>query len=175
MSASSPATTVTSALLSLAQAGRADTALTRSQPPSPFPLAPSLFSRLPRNGRLRPPRAHARPHPPTAALGNRDDPLFALCVAPLLTLVLTTVCRPSSWSSLLSNIFLYSPSSLITGALLPEHSDDLLGSVDQPLQVLQDANDKGREFLACDYNRDGDSFRRVARNTKHEIALPPSR
>lgn len=44
--------------------------------------------------------------------------------------------------------------------LAPEYADDLLGNVDQPLKVLQDA-EKGREFLGCDYNRDGDSFRYV--------------
>lgn len=44
--------------------------------------------------------------------------------------------------------------------LAPEYADDLLGNVDQPLKVLVD-EDKGREFLGCDYNRDGDSFRFV--------------
>ncbi|WWC69275.1 uncharacterized protein I206_103213 [Kwoniella pini CBS 10737] len=42
--------------------------------------------------------------------------------------------------------------------LAPEYADDLLGNVDQPLKVLVDT-EKGREFLGCDYNRDGDSFR----------------
>ncbi|KAK6903108.1 capping protein (actin filament) muscle Z-line, beta [Kwoniella mangroviensis CBS 10435] len=42
--------------------------------------------------------------------------------------------------------------------LAPEYTDDLLGNVDQPLKVLTDG-EKGREFLGCDYNRDGDSFR----------------
>jgi capping protein beta len=42
--------------------------------------------------------------------------------------------------------------------LCPEYADDLLGNVDQPLKILRD-EDKGREFLGCDYNRDGDSFR----------------
>lgn len=44
--------------------------------------------------------------------------------------------------------------------LAPEYADDLLGNVDQPLKVLVD-EEKGREFLGCDYNRDGDSFRFV--------------
>jgi hypothetical protein len=43
-------------------------------------------------------------------------------------------------------------------ALSPDHADELLGSVDQPLQVRVCA-DTGRAFLACDYNRDGDSYR----------------
>ncbi|WRT67296.1 uncharacterized protein IL334_004264 [Kwoniella shivajii] len=42
--------------------------------------------------------------------------------------------------------------------LAPEYADDLLGNVDQPLKVLTDS-EKGRDFLGCDYNRDGDSFR----------------
>jgi len=42
--------------------------------------------------------------------------------------------------------------------LCPSYADDLLGNVDQPLKVLNDG-EKGREFLGCDYNRDGDSFR----------------
>jgi capping protein beta len=42
--------------------------------------------------------------------------------------------------------------------LVPEYADDLLGNIDQPLKVLRD-DEAGREFLGCDYNRDGDSFR----------------
>ena len=42
--------------------------------------------------------------------------------------------------------------------LCPDYTDDLLGNVDQPLKVLRD-EEKGREFLGCDYNRDGNSFR----------------
>nr|ODN87923.1 capping protein (actin filament) muscle Z-line, beta [Cryptococcus depauperatus CBS 7841] len=42
--------------------------------------------------------------------------------------------------------------------LAPEYADDLLSNVDQPLKVLMD-EEKGKEFLGCDYNRDGDSFR----------------
>ncbi|KAF8997461.1 subunits of heterodimeric actin filament capping protein Capz [Hymenopellis radicata] len=34
--------------------------------------------------------------------------------------------------------------------------DDLLGSVDQPVQLKTDRT-TGREYLACDYNRDGES------------------
>ncbi|KAI6123567.1 F-actin-capping protein subunit beta [Pisolithus croceorrhizus] len=42
--------------------------------------------------------------------------------------------------------------------LCPDYADDLLGSVDQPLKVQTD-HATGREYLACDYNRDGDSYR----------------
>lgn len=42
--------------------------------------------------------------------------------------------------------------------LLPHHSSDLLSLVDQPLEVLWDES-SGKQFLLCDYNRDGDSHR----------------
>jgi len=44
--------------------------------------------------------------------------------------------------------------------ICPEDSDELLQSVDQPLQVMVDGA-TGREYLACDYNRDGGSYRSV--------------
>lgn len=46
-------------------------------------------------------------------------------------------------------------------SLCPQLADDLYSSVDQPLRVRVDrsAAGKGREYLACDYNRDGDSWR----------------
>ncbi|KIK55069.1 hypothetical protein GYMLUDRAFT_248880 [Collybiopsis luxurians FD-317 M1] len=47
-------------------------------------------------------------------------------------------------------------SSLIS--ICPDYADDLLGSVDQPLQLKTDRA-TGREYLACDYNRDGESYR----------------
>ncbi|GFZ45685.1 F-actin-capping protein subunit beta [Saitozyma sp. JCM 24511] len=55
--------------------------------------------------------------------------------------------------------------------LCPEYADDLLGNVDQPLKILRD-EDKGREFLGCDYNRDGDSFRSPWSNTYLPVAVP---
>lgn len=45
-------------------------------------------------------------------------------------------------------------------AMCPDYADDLLGSVDQPLKVMTDRA-TGKEYLACDYNRDGDSYRCV--------------
>lgn len=42
--------------------------------------------------------------------------------------------------------------------LLPEETDELLQRVDQPLQEATDT-ETGRQFLLCDYNRDGDSHR----------------
>ncbi|KAI0199085.1 F-actin-capping protein subunit beta [Astrocystis sublimbata] len=47
-------------------------------------------------------------------------------------------------------------SSLIS--LAPDLTEDLLSSVDQPLAV-RTCKQSGREYLLCDYNRDGDSYR----------------
>lgn len=42
--------------------------------------------------------------------------------------------------------------------LCPEYAEDLLSNVDQPLSVHRDEA-SGKDYLGCDYNRDGDSFR----------------
>jgi capping protein beta len=42
--------------------------------------------------------------------------------------------------------------------LVPDLTEDLLSSVDQPLQVRR-CKKSGRDYLLCDYNRDGDSYR----------------
>ena len=47
--------------------------------------------------------------------------------------------------------------------ICPDYADDFLGSVDQPLKVKTDAA-TGKEYLTCDYNRDGDSYRYVRAN-----------
>ncbi|GAA99817.1 uncharacterized protein L969DRAFT_91758 [Mixia osmundae IAM 14324] len=41
--------------------------------------------------------------------------------------------------------------------LCPDLAEDLLSSVDQPLVIRTDR--AGRQYLCCDYNRDGDSWR----------------
>lgn len=41
---------------------------------------------------------------------------------------------------------------------VPELCEDLLSSVDQPLKIARD-KDTGKDYLLCDYNRDGDSYR----------------
>lgn len=45
--------------------------------------------------------------------------------------------------------------------VMPNEADDLASSVDQPLtlQVDDSKEGAGREFLCCDYNRDGASWR----------------
>lgn len=48
--------------------------------------------------------------------------------------------------------------------LCPDLTDSLLSTVDQPLKTEMDEKE-GREFLLCDYNRDGDSFRSPWSNT----------
>jgi capping protein beta len=42
--------------------------------------------------------------------------------------------------------------------LVPSLCEDLLSSVDQPLKIARD-RETGRDYLLCDYNRDGDSYR----------------
>jgi len=42
--------------------------------------------------------------------------------------------------------------------ICPDESDELLQNIDQPLRVMVDRA-TGREYLACDYNRDGESYR----------------
>lgn len=48
--------------------------------------------------------------------------------------------------------------------LVPSLCEDLLSSVDQPLKIAQDRNN-GKDYLLCDYNRDGDSYRSPWSNT----------
>ena len=43
--------------------------------------------------------------------------------------------------------------------LAPSLSDELLQRIDQPLEVSK-AVGNDRPYLLCDYNRDGDSYRR---------------
>lgn len=47
--------------------------------------------------------------------------------------------------------------------LVPDLTDDLLNTVDQPLQISKDP--VGNQYLLCDYNRDGDSYRSPWTNT----------
>jgi len=42
--------------------------------------------------------------------------------------------------------------------LVPDLCEHLLSAVDQPLKIAHDASSK-RDYLLCDYNRDGDSYR----------------
>lgn len=42
--------------------------------------------------------------------------------------------------------------------LVPNLCEDLLSSVDQPLKIVRDKH-VGKDYLLCDYNRDGDSYR----------------
>eukprot|EP00039_Didymoeca_costata_P027602 m.18768 g.18768 ORF g.18768 m.18768 type:complete len:290 (-) comp6399_c0_seq1:3956-4825(-) len=48
--------------------------------------------------------------------------------------------------------------------LVPSLCEDLLSSVDQPLKVAKDKTN-GKDYLLCDYNRDGDSYRSPWSNT----------
>jgi capping protein beta len=44
----------------------------------------------------------------------------------------------------------------------PDYADDLSGNVDQPLKLRVDKA-TGKEYLACVYNQDGESYRCSAR------------
>jgi len=48
--------------------------------------------------------------------------------------------------------------------LVPALCEDLLSSIDQPLKVEKDKAN-GKDYLLCDYNRDGDSYRSPWSNT----------
>eukprot|EP01121_Diplochlamys_sp_Union-15-3_P010762 TRINITY_DN3056_c0_g1_i2.p1 TRINITY_DN3056_c0_g1~~TRINITY_DN3056_c0_g1_i2.p1 ORF type:complete len:228 (+),score=44.50 TRINITY_DN3056_c0_g1_i2:30-686(+) len=48
--------------------------------------------------------------------------------------------------------------------LVPEISEDLLCNVEQSLKIAHDKKSK-RDYLLCDYNRDGDSYRSPWSNT----------
>ena len=48
--------------------------------------------------------------------------------------------------------------------LVPDLCEDLLSSVDQPLKIARDKQ-VGKDYLLCDYNRDGDSYRSPWNNT----------
>lgn len=43
-------------------------------------------------------------------------------------------------------------------SVAPELADDILPNIDEPLRVVKDGQ-TGRDFVICDYNRDGDSYR----------------
>jgi len=53
--------------------------------------------------------------------------------------------------------------------LVPDLTEDLLNHVDQPLKIQKDTK-AGRDFILCDYNRDGDAYRSPWSNTY----FPPS-
>lgn len=42
--------------------------------------------------------------------------------------------------------------------LVPDLTEDLLSAIDQPLKIAR-CKATSKEYLLCDYNRDGDSFR----------------
>lgn len=42
--------------------------------------------------------------------------------------------------------------------LVPHLTENLLSTIDQPLKIAHDAVSK-KDYLLCDYNRDGDSYR----------------
>lgn len=55
-------------------------------------------------------------------------------------------------------IDLVSSTPFVLTLKVPSLCEDLLSSIDQPLKIAKDRESK-RDFLLCDYNRDGDSYR----------------
>ena len=53
----------------------------------------------------------------------------------------------------------------------PDYADDLSGNVDQPLKLRVDRA-TGKEYLACVYNQDGESYRCVT-NISHVFFFAP--
>lgn len=47
---------------------------------------------------------------------------------------------------------------MFTCELVPDLTDDLLVTVDVPLKIATDKESE-KDYLLCDYNRDGDSYR----------------
>ena len=47
---------------------------------------------------------------------------------------------------------------LFTLELIPDLTDDLLTTIDVPLKTATDSK-YDKDYLLCDYNRDGDSYR----------------
>ena len=63
--------------------------------------------------------------------------------------------------------------------VVPELVEDLLSAVDQPLKVAK-CKETGKDYLLCDYNRDGDSYRSPWSNKyypslSYQGAVPSSR
>jgi len=62
------------------------------------------------------------------------------------------------------NLMRRMPPSLVENSLaglielVPDLTEDLLNHVDQPLKIQKDTK-VGRDFISCDYNRDGDAYR----------------
>lgn len=54
--------------------------------------------------------------------------------------------------------------------LVPSLCEDLLSSVDQPLKIAKD-KESGKDYLLCDYNRDGDSYRFVLNRYSGHLAI----
>jgi capping protein beta len=55
--------------------------------------------------------------------------------------------------------------------LVPDLTEELLNHVDQPLKVQMDSKAQ-RQFILCDYNRDGDSYRYRFESALSSIPLP---
>lgn len=50
----------------------------------------------------------------------------------------------------------------------PDLADELLSAIDQPLKVKR-CSKTGKDYLICDYNRDGDSYRYIYMYIKGDV------
>jgi len=67
-----------------------------------------------------------------------------------------TVHAPQKLESSWANVSNLAKTGLLQ--LMPSRAEDLLAAIDQPLKIAKDTTN-GTEYLLCDYNRDGDSYR----------------
>ena len=138
-----------------------ETSLSPSPPSlslSPPPLPPfSLHSSLPRF----PPLPPYHPQPTLPPYVSPSPPPFSLPHAlrppelPFSFLSFSSHSSPLSFNTPSFHRTLPLPADLVD--LVPHLTEDLLNSIDQPLQIGKDA--QGNSYLLCDYNRDGDSYR----------------
>ena len=84
-------------------------------------------------------------------IGNFHIPIYSCQIITLLIFSALDLMRRLPPSQIENNL-----QGLID--LLPDIVEDLLSAIDQPLKVAHDSSQK-KDYLLCDYNRDGDSYR----------------
>src|SRR5450432_588627 len=115
-------------------------------------LAPLSCPSKPQHREFQPPKSSLGPWPPPIHLTVRCKSLFPrlrdLHLTILTTSDLLRRLDPKHTSQHLQSLI----------QLVPSLTEDLLSSVDQPLTIRR-CRKTGRDYLICDYNRDGDSYR----------------
>uniref|UniRef100_A0A673UA12 F-actin-capping protein subunit beta n=1 Tax=Suricata suricatta TaxID=37032 RepID=A0A673UA12_SURSU len=102
-------------------------------------------------------RAHGAEGLCVRTLANSSNDVFSLCYYEALSLSDQQLdCALDLMRRLPPQQIEKNLSDLID--LVPSLCEDLLSSVDQPLKIARDKV-VGKDYLLCDYNRDGDSYR----------------